>query len=45
MTPDHRAAAKEWFSKADTDEKSMRILMGGGGPDETICFLAEQWVE
>ena len=45
MSPDHRAAAKERFLKADTDEKSMRILMDRGGPKETICFLAERWVE
>ena len=23
----------------------MRILLNSGGPKETICFLAEQWVE
>ena len=45
MAPDHRTAAKEWFSKADTDEKSMRILMDKDGPKETICFLAQQWAE
>ena len=45
MTPDYKAAAKEWSAKADTDEKSMRILLANRGPNETICILAEQWVE
>ena len=45
MAPDYKAAAKDWFAKADTDEKSMRILLESKGPKETICFLAEQWVE
>lgn len=45
MAPDYKAGAKEWFAKADIDEKSMRILQGSDGPKETVCFLAEQWVE
>ena len=45
MAPDYRAAAKEWLSKADIDEKSMLILIKDDGPKETICVLAEQWAE
>ena len=45
MAPDYRAAAKEWLAKADIDEKSMRILIKDNGPKETVCVLAEQWVE
>lgn len=45
MAPNYTAAAQEWFDKANADEKSMRILLQNNGPKETICFLAEQWVE
>lgn len=31
--------AQEWFTKADNDLTSARILLKAKGPPETICFL------
>ena len=45
MSANERGHARAWFTKADTDLRSARLLADISGPSETICFLAQQGAE
>jgi HEPN domain-containing protein len=45
MNENRSSGAYAWFTKAETDFESARLLVSLSGPPETICFLAQQGAE
>jgi HEPN domain-containing protein len=41
----NKELAKEWFKRAEDDERAIKNLLKEGGPFSIICFLSQQMAE